>query len=98
VLHILEAVHHEGDTEARPEPGEAEGGAEEPGHEAWFAGGRGRDSELTVRTLDGGRVGTKLGNWNLNNFYNSFGSMMSRYRAGCNKSLRRRFVLDGFFI
>ena len=65
MLHVLEAVHHEGDTEARPEPGEAEGGAEEPGHEAWFAGGRGRDSELTVRTLDGGGVGTKLGNWNL---------------------------------
>jgi len=65
VLHVLEAVHHEGDTEARPEPGEAEGGAEEPGHEAWLAGGRGRDSELTVRTLDGGRVRTKLGNWNL---------------------------------
>ena len=65
MLHVLEAVHHEGDAEARPEPGEAEGGAEEPGHEAWFAGGRGRDSELTVRTLDGGRVGAKLGNWNL---------------------------------
>ena len=35
VLHILEAVDAEGDAEAGPEHGEAEGARHRPGHHAW---------------------------------------------------------------
>jgi len=97
MLHVLETVHHEGDTEAGPEPGEAEGGAQEPGHEPRLARGRGRDGGLAVGTLDVGRVRTKFRNWNLNNLDNSFDSFFAnRFRNY--KTLRWRFVLDGFFI
>ena len=65
VFDVLETVHTEGDTEAGPEHGEAEDQTEAPGHHAGLGGGAGGDLHLTTRTHQAGRLGTKLGHWNL---------------------------------
>ena len=65
VLDILKTVHHAGQAEAGPEEGEAEDGAEGPGHQARGAGGVGCYVALTVWTLDSRWLRSQLWHGNL---------------------------------
>ena len=57
MLHLLQAIHTEGHTEARPQHGEAQHQAQAPGHQARLAAGAGRDLHLTAGALQPGWVG-----------------------------------------
>jgi len=60
VLHILETVHTEWETEAGPQHGEAEDGRQAPGHQAGPATGAGGYIGLTIGTNCLHRVWAKV--------------------------------------